>query len=67
MVCLRERDEIYLQTSLVLGLVYKKGKFSALEDTQLETAIENYRMVCKRVLSVFILSLNHTGEGAHGG
>ncbi|THH02150.1 hypothetical protein EW026_g649 [Hermanssonia centrifuga] len=26
------------------GLVYKKGKFSALEDTQLETAIENYRM-----------------------
>lgn len=27
------------------GLVYKKGKFSALEEQQLEAAIENYRVV----------------------
>lgn len=28
------------------GLVYKKGKFSAIEDAQLRAAIENFRVVC---------------------
>lgn len=37
----------------VAGLVYKKGKFSTIEDTQLEAALENYRVVC-------VLSTSHT-------
>jgi len=28
-----------------VGLVYKKGKFSAIEEAQLKDAIENYRIV----------------------
>ena len=30
---------------LCLGLVYKKGKFSATEEAQLVAAIERYRVV----------------------
>jgi hypothetical protein len=28
-----------------VGLVYKKGKFSAIEEAQLKEAIENFRIV----------------------
>jgi hypothetical protein len=31
----------------LLGLVYKKGKFSRIEDQQLEFAIENFRKVLR--------------------
>ena len=30
------------------GLVYKKGKFSAIEEQQLKTAIENFKIVSRR-------------------
>ena len=30
----------------VVGLVYKKGKFSATEEALLAAAIERYRVVC---------------------
>lgn len=36
------KDSTYFST---LGLVYKKGKFSAIEEQQLRTAIENYQQV----------------------
>jgi len=29
------------------GLVYKKGKFSAIEEQQLKTAIENFKIVSR--------------------
>lgn len=32
-------------TIVIAGLVYKKGKFSAIEEQQLEEAIERYRAV----------------------
>lgn len=35
-----------LNRCAVLGLVYKKGKFSAIEEEQLRIAIERYRQVC---------------------
>jgi hypothetical protein len=30
---------------IIIGLVYKKGKFSSVEEHQLSSAIENYRVV----------------------
>lgn len=39
------------------GLVYKKGKFSATEDQQLNDAIERYRVVSSGRLSTRVLVL----------
>jgi hypothetical protein len=36
-----------------LGLVYKKGKFSAIEEAQLKEAIENYRIVRSSIIISF--------------
>ena len=36
----------FLYRQRILGLQYKKGKFSASEEALLRNAIENYRVVC---------------------
>jgi hypothetical protein len=34
---------------MCLGLIYKKGKFSAIEEQQLKHAVENYRIVSRNI------------------
>ena len=47
-----------------IGLVYKKGKFSAIEEKQLHDAIENYRAVSLPL--VLFLSNNSNGSSDNG-
>ena len=45
-----------LDSFRLLGLVYKKGKFSAVEEQQLKQAIDNYIMVNPRPFFLFIVT-----------
>ena len=42
---------------VAVGLVYKKGKFSAIEEAQLKEAIENFRIVSQQSFSRFVIVL----------
>lgn len=42
-------QSVLVVTDLYAGLVYKKGKFSAIEEKQLHDAIENYRAVSQHM------------------
>jgi len=45
------------------GLVYRQGKFSEIEESQLRSAIEDYRIVSDRISSILVAKTGHQRNG----
>ena len=64
LACLWAEQRLYSHTCFE-GLVYKKGKFSAIEEAQLNAAIENYRAVSVIKLDcvdLLLIAASRTGK-----